>query len=96
MSARRVQQKLESRSQPNGKHLGWLYSASNSSRLVFVTKEADGLYYVWIREDLGEKPSWTYAFKSKKKAFEQMETTAGYRVRPNNEAGRLPRLEPIE
>ena len=60
--------------------------------LVFVTREPDGLYYVWVRDDRTAtkdgargtysvehvKPTWTYAFKAKARALQQMRETAGH------------------
>jgi hypothetical protein len=63
---------------PQGKGIDWLYGAKTSNLLVTVTQEPDGLYYVWVREGLGEKPFWTYAFKTRQQALMQMRQTAGY------------------
>jgi hypothetical protein len=44
---------------------------------VFVTKEADGQYYVWYEDRRSGKPSWTYSFKSKAKAIASMKRGTG-------------------
>ncbi len=49
---------------------------SPSGLMAFVTEEPDGLFYVWTR-DPGREPSWTYAFKERGDAFEQLQTTLG-------------------
>lgn len=63
---------------PAGKQIAYLYGKHDSNRYVFVTREPDKLYYVWVRDSLEGRPAWTYAFKSKSKALRQMRTTAGH------------------
>jgi hypothetical protein len=43
---------------------------SEVRKLAFVRKGGDGLYYVWSHRDgtFGSEPSWTFAYKSKRKA----------------------------
>jgi hypothetical protein len=73
---------------PSDQQLAWLYARDASGRLVFVTREPDGLYYVWIRDSLESTPTWTYAYRHRRSALAQMRTTAGYRhARPERTAG---------
>jgi hypothetical protein len=74
-------------SRPLGKQLAWIYGRESSLLLVFVTLEPDCLYYVWVHDDRGNpsleytkptKSTWTYAFKTKVEALQQMRQTAGY------------------
>lgn len=63
---------------PRGKWIAWVYGKNNNNLLVFVTREPDRLYYVWYRDGLDEKPTWTYGIKSLEEAMGSMYRGAGY------------------
>jgi hypothetical protein len=54
---------------PNGRALTLV---SKEARAVFVTKERDGLHYVWILEK-GRRLRWDEAFRSKGRALRHMQ-----------------------
>jgi hypothetical protein len=67
---------------PRGSRIDWRFIGQSTTKIAFVTKEPDGLYYLW-QERHGEKPIPADPYERKSSAIDALNVVAGHTHRPN-------------